>query len=253
MVPAELLPVLLAQLFPVVSGPHELDRVDEVLAERGGEFVASLRSDPEMVAASCRRGYLPMSEDFTGHEVLLIKVHEQRMVLELPELHVSRSTRRRARGLELRIDAGFDRCLQAIVVYHPERWLTAPLCDALCELNRRPRAGVGTHSVEVYARGELVAGEVGYTCGAAYTSMAAFHTMSGAGSVQLAVLGVLLREAGFAFWDLGMEMEYKLALGARTVGRDAFLRRYRTVASEPTPALPSGAACGPVLARARGS
>jgi Leu/Phe-tRNA-protein transferase len=241
------LAAFLERFFPVIGGPHELHRVVPLLEERGGDFCASLRTDPEMVALTCRAGFLPMSEDVTGREVLLIKSHEHRCVLDPEELHVSRSTRRRARGLLLRIDYGFDSCLAAIVDYHADRWLSDSLCAALVSLHRAPLHGVRARSVELYAGRDLIAGEVGYTCGGVYTSMAGFHVRSGAGSVQLAALGVVLRRAGFVFWDLGMEMEYKRALGARVVARRPFLERYRAMARMPTPELPDGTECTGLL------
>ena len=39
-----------------------------------------------------------------------------------------------------------------------------------------------------------------------------------------AALGKLLLQCGFSHWDLGMEMEYKLSLGADLVARSDFVR-----------------------------
>ncbi|MFW5789531.1 MAG: leucyl/phenylalanyl-tRNA--protein transferase [Spirochaetota bacterium] len=249
MIPRELLPYVLDRSFPLVAGPDDLDRVVPLLEERGGEFCASLRTDPEMVAACCHAGFLPMSEDQTGHEVLLVKSHRRRCVLAPGELHRSKSTRRRARGLTVRVDHDFARCLDEVVRWHPDRWLTDPLCASLAILHREPRYGVRARSVEVYDDDALVAGEVGYSCGLVYTSMAAFHGRSGSGSVQLAALGVLLRDAGFALWDLGMEMEYKRALGARVTARRPFLELFRSYRDRPTPALAREADCASLLRR----
>ena len=90
--------------------------------------------------------------------------------------------------------------------------------------------GITLHSIEVYQGNKLVAGEIGYTTGAIYTSFAGFHSKNGSGSVQLAILGLLLIASGFALWDLGMEIPYKLSLGAAVVPRKTFLeiwKRYR--------------------------
>lgn len=249
MLPENVLPVVLSRYFPVISGPADLPFVARLLENSHSEFCACLRTDPEMIAHTCRSGFLPMSEDFTGHDVLLVKSHEQRCVLEPGALHVSRSTRRRARGLTIRIDHDFDSCLKTIVNHHSERWLTDRLCDSLRALHREPLAGVRTRSVEVYADGVLVAGEIGYTVGSAYTSMSGFHSASGAGSVQLAALGTLLEDAGFSFWDLGMVIEYKIDLGSHVWEREAFLQLYRVAREGPTPDLPPTAACGELLER----
>jgi leucyl/phenylalanyl-tRNA--protein transferase len=211
----------------LIDGPEALPLVAQVAEAQGIEFCVSLRLDPHMVAATCSHGYMPMAMELAGRELLLIKCHEERCVLDFENLHTSASTLRRARGLSLEIDRDFRGCLESIVEAYPDRWLVSGLCESLEALNETPLLGVQCHSVEVYERGELVAGEVGYSSGAVYSSLSGFHRRSGAGSVQLACLALILERAGFAFWDLGMEIEYKIRMGARTLQRDAFLERCR--------------------------
>lgn len=83
--------------------------------------------------------------------------------------------------------------------------------------------GVRALSFELWRDGELVAGELGCAVGASYTSFSGFHAEDGAGTAQLAMTASLLRASGFAFWDLGQEHAYKLAMGAAMVPRPAFL------------------------------
>jgi Leu/Phe-tRNA-protein transferase len=79
----------------------------------------------------------------------------------------------------------------------------------------------------------LVAGELGFAVGATYTSLTGFTDESGAGSVQLAALGRWLLSRGYQLWDLGMEMKYKIDLGAALVPRHRFVRAVRLLQADP--------------------
>ena len=71
-----------------------------------------------------------------------------------------------------------------------------------------------------------MAGEVGCVVGRVYTSFTGFFDKkrhSAAGTVQMCLTGRLLERAGFAFWDLGQDLEYKLGLGAKAAPRAEFL------------------------------
>merc|ERR1719464_2573112 len=84
------------------------------------------------------------------------------------------------------------------------------------------------HSFELWdAEGRLVAGDVGYVVGGVYCSMTGFraqHTQ-GAGEVQLVLTAALLHKMGFDWLDFGQVLRYKERLGARVVGRLAYLER----------------------------
>lgn len=87
------------------------------------------------------------------------------------------------------------------------------------------RCRVRLYSIEVWdvVTGELSAGELGYSVGSIYTSLTGFTSADGAGSVQLAALGVLLCQHGFETWDLGMDLEYKQRMGAEKLDRPDFV------------------------------
>ena len=74
-----------------------------------------------------------------------------------------------------------------------------------------------------------MAGELGFVVGAHYASLSGFRTFSGSGKVQLLALGGLLVRRGFQIWDLGMAMDYKLAMGASQVPRLEYLDEFREV------------------------
>jgi Leu/Phe-tRNA-protein transferase len=69
----------------------------------------------------------------------------------------------------------------------------------------------------------LVAGELGYVVGSVYTSLSGFRTVSHSGNLQMQGLCSLLQEKGCAFWDFGMHMAYKEAMGCKNVAREEFL------------------------------
>mmetsp|Transcript_94454 Transcript_94454/g.243963 ORF Transcript_94454/g.243963 Transcript_94454/m.243963 type:complete len:228 (+) Transcript_94454:60-743(+) len=115
-------------------------------------------------------------------------------------------------------------------------WLSDELArayQAVSNVSSEWRRGTATfHSIELWhtATGELVAGEIGYTCGSVYSSCTGFTQKDeypGSGGVQLAALGRWLVRCGFEVWDLGMELDYKLELGARNVPRAEWARRIR--------------------------
>ena len=88
---------------------------------------------------------------------------------------------------------------------------------------------VRVHSIEVWKDGVLVAGELGYSVGAMYTSLSGFTCLDSSGTVQIVSLGLILHEHGFDCWDLGMGMDYKQSMGAKNVHRLRFLEKLRAV------------------------
>ena len=236
-----------------------------------------------------------------GAPLLLPEMQYSYAHLTLADMHISKKAKKLSGRYMLRLNGDLDGVLQGITASH-DSWVLPKYMDLLRMLNRRPvkvpvpeAVAAGSHlhvvSVELIDRatGELVAGEVGYTIGAVYTSLTGFLDRaskvqappvaaaasseapkeapadvsdaaptdapevavapptsdaalprserlvhSNAGTVQLVALGVLLRECGFAFWNLGHppkrqtatsegRMWYKAVLGARVYRRDRFL------------------------------
>jgi Leu/Phe-tRNA-protein transferase len=212
---------------PTIAGPEEIPQV-ELMLEGANEFVASEDLSPEMVAAVCREGFLPMGLRLPGLPLLLIKSHLQRYVLSFDDLHVPRNAVRYAKGLTIYRDHHFTKTLTATIDYHPDVWIIPELRRTFEELHRNPIDRVQTRSVEVYSGDRLVAGEVGYVVGSVYTSLSGFHLQNGAGTVQMVSLAGILIEEGATFWDVGMEAEYKTRLGAHPVERSLFRNLYRS-------------------------
>ena len=167
-------------------------------------------------------------------------------------LHVSKSTRKKAKRFAISANSAFDNVVRLCHAQHgAHSWLHPPLVQALQDMfreretnmasvavpvgegsnghggaqQRLKRIPVRVYSIEVWdlPTGDLVAGELGYSVGAIYTSLTGFSNQDSAGSVQLAALGQWLKASGFCLWDLGMDMDYKRAMGAVLWSRHDFV------------------------------
>mmetsp|Transcript_25626 Transcript_25626/g.59702 ORF Transcript_25626/g.59702 Transcript_25626/m.59702 type:complete len:308 (-) Transcript_25626:237-1160(-) len=231
----------------------ELDRILPKLVDDGlpggGEFlVADLdrgKRTPALIALLVWHGYLPMG----GMGMLLPKIHGSRCILPPAEVHCGRKTRRRAKLFRLTVDQAWPAVISGIQAHtftshKGDCWLSTELAEAYEAVNRldageQPgrRWGVAFHSVELWhvETGELVAGEIGYTCGSIYSSCTGFTLKEkhpGAGSVQLVALGQWLLMSGFQIWDLGMELDYKIELGGRVIPRREWAEHVRRLRRE---------------------
>ena len=109
---------------------------------------------------------------------------------------------------------------------------------ALTAANKATEVGLRSVEVRENSTGTLVAGELGYTLGSTYTSLSGFFRREDRkwnhyGKLQLVMLAEALRDAGYAFWNLGHpHMAYKTALGARILPRHEFLNRWRVAITE---------------------
>ena len=220
-------------LYPLVRFHHE-------------DFYVTHSFDPRLIVQLMAEGFLPIATS----NFLLPKLHVERCLLQLSptcHLHISKSTRKKAKNFSLTINQCFDRVVSECRLQHGMNWLYPPIVNAFKVINNRTietnGLGVdaflvdnntnkqcGTTQVRLYSvelwdsTGKLVAGELGHNVGAIYTSLTGFSNQDNAGSVQLLALGRLLLKCGFSYWDLGMEMEYKLRLGAKLMRRADFVQ-----------------------------
>lgn len=226
-----------------------------------GDYCYTTCFHPGLIGQLMMEGFLPIA---CGDTICLPKLHEYRCLIHpLTNLHVSKSTRKKSKQFRITLNQSFDWVVQECRRQHGSVcWLYPKLVQAFRSLYENSYMAkssssssssssstsslctetgvieriipVRVHSIEVWddATGELAAGELGYTVGALYTSLTGFTRQDSAGSVQLAALGRLLQQSGFAVWDLGMAMDYKTTLGCQDVPRTTFLRilhEHRTV------------------------
>ncbi|MDR2159106.1 MAG: GNAT family N-acetyltransferase [Treponema sp.] len=228
----------------LISPRDDPGRLVDFMLETGyaEEFCVALDFDCAFIARLMDAGFLVMSASFGEICILLPKLHLTRSVLFFGDLHVKRSIRRFLPRYELRFDEDFDRILDRCTAIHGEDWLTAPLTAAIRRIrDLSPRAlpaddpggGATTRggprpvSFGVYRNGELKAGEFGVVSGRVYTSYSGYYDEDNAGTVQMILAARFLQERGFAFFDLGMPLDYKYDLGAQDVSPRRFVDLFR--------------------------
>lgn len=194
-----------------------------------GEFFWAANYDPAFVSELMFRGFLPMASRGDLCEVLLLKLHTHRCLrmfdlVKKPHKNVIKKSKK----FEFSVDTCFAKVAEGIVRCHGENWFHTRLVKTFTEMNANPdgykQGRVQVHSFEIWKDGTLVAGECGYSCGKAYTSLSGFSECDGAGTLQMFVMVEHLKRLGFVLWDLGMSMLYKVEeFGAKATPRQEFL------------------------------
>jgi Leu/Phe-tRNA-protein transferase len=225
--------------FLIIRPEDNLHRIVNVLLETGydKDFCVSLDFDSGFIARLMEAGFLVMSsrifnfdteaENDANYFILLPKLHLIRSILFFDNLHIKKSIRRHLNRFELHPDADFDYILDRCIQVHGDDWLTPPLVAAIRNIRRNKLHGVYPTSFALYRNGKLVAGEFGIISGRVYTSYSGYYDESNAGTVQLILTTRYLQEHGFAFFDLGMPLDYKTALGATDVSPQEFVEWFR--------------------------
>lgn len=209
------------------------------------EFCLSQSFDTEFIRALMDAGFLVMSYGDDTAAVLMPKLHLERSVLFFKNLHVSKSAKRLLARYTLKPFDAVPPIIKACVTAHGDDWLTEPLQEAFGKLawpsaadadrNQWMAADNVLHpplrtfcsAFGLYRDYTLVAGEFGVVSGGVYTSYSGFFTENGAGTVQMILTAQYLEKQGFAFWDLGMPLVYKSALGAVELDRRTFIQKFR--------------------------
>jgi Leu/Phe-tRNA-protein transferase len=195
------------------------------------EECLALDFDPAFAAGLMAEGFLLMSGPAQADDsivtVLIPKHHALRSVLFFKDLHQSRSLKRFLPRYELRADADFDLIIDKCIACHGDGWLTEPLTTLIRSIRTRNDPRARPFSFGLYRDGELRAGEFGTITGRVYTSYSGYHEESSAGNVQMILTAHWLEEHGFAFWDLGMPLDYKQQMGAKLLKTGDFMRIFR--------------------------
>jgi len=187
---------------------------------------------PEYYIAQAKAGFIAVTDHYEEQELLLPEIQFTYALLDFKDLHISRKVQKllKHKNLHIEISKELDEAAAMINAHYRNCWLTERYLEMI-----KGTEGLDSNfqmvSVALRDKGELIAGELGYSIGRKYTSLSGFSSKEKAyrnyGNAQLVLLGKLLESQGFAFWNLGQPyMNYKLALGAKIIDRGSFLKRW---------------------------
>lgn len=213
--------------FPDLSGPGVAD--DDLVA-LGADL------EPGTLLAAYRGGMFPMPLD-DGDPMGWFSP-QQRGVLPLDGLRVTKSLRRSCREYEVRVDTAFDAVVEGCA--DPSR--TGGWIDAAIRTAYRGLHDLGwAHSVEAWRDGELVGGLYGVSIGGLFAGESMFHRTRDASKVALVGLVDLLTDeyADQRLLDVQWRTDHLATLGVIELARPAYLERLARALEVPAPAWPA--------------
>jgi len=171
------------------------------------------------------RGVFPMADARDDDRVFLIDP-ERRGVLPLDRFHVARRLARtvRADPFEIRVDAAFQRVVEACAASGPgrtETWINHPIEDLYVRLQALGFA----HSVECWQGGELVGGLYGVSLQGAFFGESMFSRRRDASKVALVHLVARLIAGGYRLLDAQFMTAHLEQFGAEEISRLDYHRR----------------------------
>jgi leucyl/phenylalanyl-tRNA---protein transferase len=205
--------------------------VERALTDPNGLLAAGGALSVDRLVDAYSHGIFPW---FSDDDPVLWWSPDPRMVLFVDEFKVSRSLRRtlKSRAFTVTADTVFAEVMRGCAAPRDEdagTWITAEMFDAYGAL---ARAGIA-HSIEVWSEGALVGGLYGVAIGRMFFGESMFSRRSDASKVALAALVRQLRRWEFELVDCQMETSHLASLGARVVGRAAFLMDVRRLVRAP--------------------
>jgi len=184
---------------------------------------------PSRILMAYRMGIFPW---YSALDPILWWSPDPRLILELDEFKLHRSLRKKISHFEIRFNTAFSQVIRECAKM-PRRsqngsWIVPEMIEAYEVLH-----GMGfAHSVEAYQDGELVGGLYGLSIGRVFCGESMFAKVSDASKVAFAVLIFHLKEWGYDFIDCQVPTHHLKSLGAKEVGRDAFLERLKKSGDE---------------------
>ena len=210
-------------------------------APRPGDDLVAVGADlaPGTLLSAYRSGLFPMPVDHGGAGGLVgWWCPEQRGILPLDRLRVTRSLARSCRRFVTRVDTAFEAVVDACAeARRPQGWITPEIRQAYVGLHRLGWA----HSVECWSHdGELAGGLYGVAIGGFFAGESMFHRATDASKVALVTLVDLLRAGGAGLLDVQWRTPHLASLGAVEVSRGRYRQLLAEALARPLPAAFGG-------------
>ena len=177
---------------------------------------------PEELLNCYRRGVFPMADSRDDPSVFLLDPDE-RGIIPLDGLHVSRSLRKFMRSMpfEVTFDKAFSKVIAKCAEAAPDRentWINEGIEYLYGQLHALNHA----HSVEVWDNQELVGGLYGVSIGGAFFGESMFSRATNASKVALVKLVERLNAGGYRLLDTQFITDHLKTMGAIEVSRDKY-------------------------------
>jgi leucyl/phenylalanyl-tRNA--protein transferase len=219
---------------PPPSGWTFPDLRDPAVERRAGSMVA-VGADlaPGTLLSAYRAGMFPMPGGGRRDPVHWWSPQE-RGVLPLDGLRVTRSLRQALGRFEIRVDTAFEDVIAACAdPRRPDGWIDPRIRAAYLRLHRLGWA----HSVEAWQDGVLVGGLYGVTIGGLFAGESMFHHVRDASKVALVGLVDLLGDehAPHRLLDVQWATPHLASLGVLEIPRRVYLTRLDAALDLPLP------------------
>lgn len=217
---------------PIEPPASRWDLSVDMLPDEHGFVGAGADDEPGTLLTAYRSALFPMPLE--GGSVLGWWSPDPRGVLELDDLHVSRSLRRSMRHFEFRVDSAFDEVVAGCAEPNrPHGWID----DRIQRAYRRLHKLGWAHSVETWCDGELVGGLYGLGIGGLFAAESKFHRRTDASKAAVVALATGLVDDHPRLIDVQWRTDHLASLGVTEISRSRYLERLHTVLSSPDPGL----------------
>ena len=203
-------------------------------ADTDGHGLVGIGADdePGTILAAYRSGMFPMPIEAEGE--LAWWSPDPRGVLELDELHVSRSLRRSMRRFEFQVDTAFDAVVAGCAdPARPHGWIDQRIRHAYRRLHDLGWA----HSIETWLDGELVGGLYGLGIGGLFAAESKFHRVTDASKAAVVALVHGLDDGHERLIDVQWQTDHLATLGVSSIDRTTYRHRLPTILSTPNALL----------------